>query len=259
MNKDSENFYKNKYLLYKKKYITLREKIGGGGVPNYLIQSMTDKEIVDSPDTPLEQLPESFTEKYLKELMDLYPSTKKDTTDLRKSYNDHTITYGEMDYNGMDKLLKHLQNQNIKFRNFIDVGSGRGKLPLQVASLPNVKKSIGIEIVKERHNEAQELKQKLKEFKQITDKVVLINNDFNKIELSQYINKKTLVWISNLCFPQELTNIIFQKLLGILPSGSIIACSKEHFLQSSKLFNLGNLRIPMSWNKSSNIFIYRVM
>jgi hypothetical protein len=251
----AKNFYKNKYLLYKQKYIDLKQKLGGAGAKDFLIKGIPDEKLVDSPDTFLEQLPETF----LKELEKLYPATKKDPVKLNDLYKDHTITYGEMDYDGMNKLLKHLQNQNIDFNHFIDVGSGRGKLPLQVASLPNVIRSVGIEVVKERHDEAEELKQKLKQFKKIIDKVVLINNDFNKVELSHYINDKTLVWISNLCFPQELTNLIFNKLLEILPSGSIIAASKEHFLNTPKLFNIGSLHIPMSWNKSSNIFIYKIM
>ena len=245
MNKDSEKLFR--YIYYIKDF--KKEK---NSDTKYLIENMSN--------TFIEQPPESFTEKYLKELMDLYPSIKMDLVDSKQLYSDHTITYGEMDYDGMDKLLKHLQDQNINFNYFIDIGSGRGKLPLHVASLPNVTKSIGIEVVKERHNDAEELKQKLKEFKQITDKVVFINDDFNKIELSQYINSITLVWISNLCFSQEFTNLIFNKLVEILPSGSIITASKKHFFESPKLFNLGTLQVPMSWSKtSSSIYIYKIM
>jgi len=184
---------------------------------------------------------------------------KKDNQRLSDYYKDHTITYGEMDYHGMDQVIGHINtNHNINFDYFMDVGSGRGKLPLQVAALPNVKKSIGIEVVKERHDDAEEIKNKLIKFKNITDKVVFINDDFNEVKLSDHIDGVTLVWISNLCFTQELTNRIFSKLLGILKRDSIIACSKEHLIDSSIITKIGTLQIPMSWEKNSQVYLYRV-
>ena len=52
--------------------------------------------------------------------------------------------------------------------------------------------------------EFSEIKEKLNDFKSITDKVIFINDDFNKIDLSKYISGETLVWISNLLSPIEL-------------------------------------------------------
>jgi hypothetical protein len=242
--------YHSKYLKYKSKYSNLQKMIAGNpDVKRYLLEGLSDKQVVNLPDTFLEQL------------QNIYPKTKYDYKKLNNTYNGHITTYGEMEYEGMHNILNHLsKDHNINFNNFIDLGSGRGKLPLQVAAVSdNIVRSIGIELVKERHDEAVEIKEKLKQFKNITDKVVFINDDFNKIDLLSYINGITLVWISNLCFPQELTNNIFSKLIDILPHGSIITCSKEHLLQTHKLSKIGILQVPMSWNKDSNIFIYKII
>jgi hypothetical protein len=234
-----------KYLKYKEKYINLKKMLGG---------DLRDDVIENTSDEDLVKIPVEFFDK----LRNIYPSCKHDHGSLNDSYNGHVITYGEMEYPGMKNILDHVHKID-KFNNFIDLGSGRGKLPLYVAGLPNISKSIGIELVKERHDDALEIKNKLEEYQHITDKVIFINDDFFNVDLSKHINNnKTLIWLSNLCFPQELNNKIFNKLVNILPSGSIIACSKEHLINSDKINNIGKLQVPMSWNKNSTIFLYKI-
>jgi hypothetical protein len=196
------------------------------------------------------------TDDYFKLLKELYPSCKHDGVLLYNKYDNNTITYGELEYDGIQSLIKHL-NQN--FDNFIDIGSGRGKLPLYVAGLPNISKSLGIEIVTERHNDAIELKNKLNKFKKQTDKVILINKDFFEVDLLDYSSKPTLVWISNLCFPEELTNNIINKLLTVLISGSIISCSRMYTLNSDKIKLIDKLTVNMSWSQNSDIYIYKII
>jgi len=241
--------YQNKYLKYKEKYINLKKMLGGTDpeLEKKLFSLMSDDELINTPDNFFEKLKE------------IYPSTKYDNTENKK-YDNHIITYGEMEYEGMFKLIKYLNdNQSVMFDHFIDLGSGRGKLSLQLACLPYIKKSIGIEIVKKRHDDAENNKKKLNDYKKFTDKVLFINDDFNKVDLSNHIKGITLVWLSNLCFPQELTNKIFNKLLDILPPQSIIACSKQHLLNTKQLFRFPKLQVPMSWNNDATIFLYRIL
>jgi len=242
--------YHSKYLKYKEKYFNLKKMLGGNDpeLEKKLFSKLNDDELIN--------LPDEFFEK----LKNIYPSAKHDYSKLNNSYEGHVITYGEMEYEGMVKLIEHLKNKELaNFDHFIDLGSGRGKLSLQLASLPYIKKSIGIEIVKERHDDAEENKMKLNDYKNFTDKVVFINDDFNKVELSIHIKGITLVWLSNLCFPQELTNKIFNKLLDILPPQSIIACSKEHLLDNKQLSRFDTLQVPMSWNNDATIYLYRIV
>lgn len=238
--------YKKNYFKYKKKYLNLKEIIGGNPDLNRTqLEIFSDEDIVYLPDD------------FLQQLKKVYSTIKFDTSNQRNNYPNNIITYGEMNYEGMDMLLDHLHTAHqISFKNFIDLGSGRGKLPLQVASLPNIEKSIGIELVKERHDDAEEIKDKLKKYKNIVNKVQFINDDFNNIKLGDIINDITLVWISNKCFPQELTDQIFSK-LTTLPKGSIITCSNEvNNIDTNKIKKIDNLKVPMSWYPNSDVYFY---
>ena len=85
---------------------------------------------------------------------------------------------------------------------------GRGKICLYATAIPTINKSIGIELVTERHNDAIKLKTKLLKYPE-TSKVEFINNNFLNYNLDAIKSLKVLVWISNLCFDQETTNSIF--------------------------------------------------
>ncbi len=69
-------------------------------------------------------------------------------------YATHAIseTYGEILYSGVDKLLSNvaLKEQDV----FVDLGSGLGKLLLQVFLKSSVGKAIGIELASELHQQA---------------------------------------------------------------------------------------------------------
>jgi hypothetical protein len=231
--------YHNKYLKYKEKYFNLKKMLGGD-IEEDVIKELTDEDLIYLP------------EEYFNQLKELYPTCKYDSTNLKELYEDHEITYGELEYDGIQHILDHL---NKKFNNFIDLGSGRGILPLYLAGHKYILKSVGIELVKERHNDALELKNKLNKFSDQTKKVVFINDDFFNVDLSDYTNNQTLVWINNLMFDDELNNRIFNNLLKILPSGSVIACSKSHSLNSN---NMDKISVKMNWNKNVQVFLYLI-
>lgn len=235
--------YRNKYLKYKEKYINLKNMLGG---------DLRDDVINNSSDEDLVELPLGFFEK----LRNIYPSCKHDPIRLTDQYDGHEITYGELEYDGMKQILDQIHKIN-KINNFIDLGSGRGKLPLYVSGLPNISKSIGIELVTERHNDALEIKNNLDNYQHLTGKVEFINDDLFNINLSDHINDKTLVWISNLCFPEEVNNKIFDRLVEVLPVGSFVACSKEHTQNFDNLISIKKIQVPMSWKKDSTVIIYQ--
>jgi len=211
--------YKKKYLKYKQKFLQLKDKLP-----------------------------------YIDQLKNYYPSYKSDSK-YNSTYSNHKITYGEMDYDGLDTLLNYLSNYS--FNSFIDIGSGRGKLCLYMASISSIIKSIGIEIVKERHDDALELKSKLSNYEE-TLKVDFINGDFVEYDFKKLNLTKVLIWISNLCFDQEITNKIFNKILSELPSKTIIACSKSHDFDNPKIKKLDQISVKMSWSQDSNIYIYEI-
>jgi len=222
-----------KYLKYKMKYLNYKEK--------YL----------------------NFVNKdYINELKTLYPNCIYDQNEDKLS---NTETYGEMEYEGIETLYDLIKvNNNIEY--FIDIGSGRGKLPCWFANLSNIQKSIGIEIIESRHNDALNLVSKLSiNYPDITHKIFLFSGDIFNYKLNKLVNNSsnTLIWISNLCFGTELTNSIFKKIIDELQSGTIIACSKNPDLTdkilSVKIKLITQLNVKMSWNNSSNIFILQII
>jgi hypothetical protein len=230
--------WKIKYLKYKNKYIQLQNNLNllkkKGGSDN------------------------KISELYIGRLKELYPECKHDTK-VNNIYNIDT-TYGEMEYEGISILNKKF-NPNFDTLNFIDIGSGRGKLVLWYASIPNISNSIGIEIVDERHADAVKLKSELEknpDFSQYTKKTNLIKSNIFDVNFKKIIQpgSKTIVWFSNLCFNPDNNGKIFEKFINELPSKTIIICSQ--ICSNPKLKNLGNMTIPMSWNYHSTVYFYQI-
>jgi tRNA G46 methylase TrmB len=192
---------------------------------------------------------------YINKLKNLYPRCKFDKEfediDLYKGVN---ITYGEMEYDGIQKLYSFIsKNYNPKINCFIDLGSGRGKLCMYMASQSKIKSVLGVELVKQRHDDAEILKSELKF--EYADKVHLLNKNIFDIDFEEYKNKQIFIWFSNLCFDQTGIDEVFKKLKNVLPSGTIICCSKKPLENFGEFLNI--FQVPMSWNKESNVYIYR--
>ena len=190
---------------------------------------------------------------YINKLKKIYPSCEFDKGNNKSLYK-HDITYGEMEYKGMKKLYNYVNKINKNINCFIDIGSGRGKLCMYLASSPKINDVVGIELVTERHNDATKLKLKLDE--EYSKKITLIHEDINNIDLSIYKNKQAFVFFSNLCMPPLFINTIFKKLQNELSSGSIICCSISPTIKIGTL--LDNIDVEMSWASTSNIYIYQL-
>jgi hypothetical protein len=217
----------------------------------------------------------ALCKKYLALLKNLYPNCEIDNSSENKELDGYKITYGEMTYQGIEMLYNLLFVQNsrkLKFfasdnkvpSYFLDVGSGKGKLCLYMASKDNIIKSIGVELVKDRHNSAVELKKSLSEkgMQVYTNKTTLLNNDIFKVMLPNklYVEPSSIfVWISNLCFEEEHTVKIFEKMMDELPVDSIICSSKPYSGQDNRLVLIDTVQLPMSWNDKSNVSIYKIV
>jgi len=191
-----------------------------------------------------------------------YPSCMHDEQTLREKnkekYVEHKITYGEMEYEGIDKLYAYV-SQIRPINTFIDVGSGRGKLCMFMASKPQIERSLGIELVESRHRDAMYLKQQLKS--NFADKVEFINSNIFNVDLTAYnfSPQSVFVWFSNLCFDQSTTNKIFEKMKQELPVGTIVTCSNKITEEVDGFQYLDTQIIPMSWHKDSNVYVYTII
>ena len=193
---------------------------------------------------------------YIIKLKNLYPSCKfdKEFEDINL-YKGVNITYGEMEYDGIQRLYNLItKHYNPKINCFLDLGSGRGKLCMYMASLSKIKYVLGVELVKQRHDDAEILKSELNF--EYANKVDLLNKNIYDIDFEEYKNKQIFIWFSNLCFDQTGIDNIFQKLKNSLPSGTIVCCSKKPLENFGEYLN--SIQVPMSWNKESNVYIYKL-
>jgi tRNA A58 N-methylase Trm61 len=158
-----------------------------------------------------------------------------------------------MEYEGMQQLYNHIKKINSNVDCFIDIGSGKGKLCIYMATQPKIERVIGIEIDKERHQDALDLNTDLNCVK--SDKVELINKSIFDVDLKKYGTNQVFVWFSNLCFNSYEKNDIFKKLRIWLSRGSLICCLSKPDIN---IEYLESVIIPMSWNNSCPVYIYRL-
>ena len=192
--------------------------------------------------------------RYIRKLLEIYPECKHDSHINHSKYEGHKITYGEMEYDGIEQLYTQLLKTNANIDCFIDIGSGRGKLCFYMAAKPKIKHVLGVELVEERHNDATILKSELKT--EYSKKVELFNSNIFDIDLTKHHGKTPFIWFSNLCFDQSITDKIFDKLTTELPEGSFICCSKNP--ENTSMKKLDQIQIPMSWSTTSNVYIYQI-
>ena len=196
---------------------------------------------------------------FIQKLKDIYPNCKHDDNVDCSNYSNHygqKVTYGEMEYDGIEKLYSIIEKKyNPNMDCFMDIGSGRGKLCMYMSAQPNIDKVFGIEIVEERHNDANRLKNKLNS--EFTNKIELLNMDIFEMNLREHSGKNNFIWFSNLCFDQNIIDNIFEKIKNELPEGSIICCSKKPDNEIG-LNYLESIEIPMSWSKESIVYIYKL-
>mgnify|MGYP003863790387 FL=1 len=110
-----------------------------------------------------------------------------------------TNVYGEVSINGVYKLNNELEEV---CGTFYDIGSGNGKLLLQMSLISNFDKYVGIEISKIRHLYALEIN------KSLSLDVIFINDDVLNVDLSD----AGFVFINDIMFDNKLTKSIVDKI-----------------------------------------------
>ena len=204
-------------------------------------------------------------ERYIYDLKELYPLCEHDSEKEKEKakYPEHSITYGEMTYDGIETLYERVrplfQQRGAEMKAFLDVGSGRGKLSLYMAAKEEIDSSVGIELVESRVDDAERLLNQLSARHRVfTDKVKFLNDDIFNIDLEDLDQGPTFVWFSNLCFDNKTTDGIYKKLVQELPRDSVICSSKAPTKITNKMKQCEPATIPMSWNQASQVYIFQV-
>ena len=171
-------------------------------------------------------------------------------------YKNHTTIYGEITLKGIEQLVKLFEKtQPIRTypnnqQTFYDLGSGIGKNVIMVASLVPGIKSKGIELVKERHNKAMNVYHSFKN--KLKENIEFICGSFFDYNVSD----AAWIFISNLCFTDEINKKLTEQLENQVKQNTLIACSVE--LPVNIAFKLIHIYlIPMTWEKQSILYFYK--
>ena len=158
------------------------------------------------------------------------PDELNDLIDKRKEIiNSDKFVYGEIRKAGVETIYKEISEYD-GLDKFVDVGSGTGKICLHMSMISNFENIVGLEIVTGRHLYAIELQQNLgRDF----DNVTFLNDDILKIEFE----RPCVVFTNDVCFPNQLTKIIWDS----LPVGS-------HFISCKNLGNsVKEINLNVTW------------
>lgn len=172
---------------------------------------------------------------------------------LNKNFNykgkyDSNVTYGEITKKGVQTIIEKITKyKDIKESDvFVDIGSGCGKLVLQMAVKTNFRNLVGIEIVDIRNKYAKSILEQIVPIDDKDKKIFFINKDVRDFDLS--ICK--VVFMNNLFFDSDLNNIIYDRLSEGCHIISMSSFNKCKFLKDT--FN-----VEVSWlDKGAKIYYY---
>ena len=163
----------------------------------------------------------------------------------------YAYTYGELTKNGLESILKNI---NCIDKIFYDLGSGKGNVIINSIKLyPSFKKSIGIELSKQRYEEALEKLDLLSDNEK--SKIQFLNEDI--LSNNIILNDADIIYISNLCFSEDVNKQIAQKLDNEVKSGTLIICSKK--LPLTLKYELETTTVEQSWIKNSDLNCYKIL
>jgi precorrin-6B methylase 2 len=173
------------------------------------------------------------------------------TSDVIQDTNKNVdTTYGEMMEEGVSLILSKLTltEQDV----FLDLGSGTGRVVLQVFLEKNIK-SIGIEFIEKRYRMAEESLCQLNE-KINASKVHFIKGDF----FTENWSNATCVFMCNTCFTEEVMDKIMAR-LGSCKKLRYVILLKQLEKKPDWLDVLDSFQVPVTWVNQTNVTIYKVI
>lgn len=170
---------------------------------------------------------------------------------IKHAQNTMDETYGEILPFSVTKLINFLNLQPTD--HFVDLGSGLGKIILQLTLQTNIQQLTGIEIVPELHIQANNalLKMQTQMPEVFKDrKISLLNDNFLKMNLP---DDCTHVLIASPCFSTHTLNKLTIKLNNLASLKSISTLKALPAIQHHRFH--ASLRLECSWD-SALCFVY---
>ena len=163
------------------------------------------------------------------------------------------ITYGEILPESVTKIKNYLKIN--KDDVIYDLGSGVGKLCVQLFLQTDAKKVSGIEIVEKRHNSAELIKKKINEAFPIKFKnrnLEFLNIDITNADLSD----ATIVYMCSTCFSDNFLNLVVNKIKDNKNLRAIISMKKL----PNNINNLPIMEVidtPCTWSNNTKAYVYK--
>lgn len=164
-------------------------------------------------------------------------------------------TYGEITPAAVKTLL---ENPRLKFgpkERFYDLGSGVGKMVIQIAAAGTP--SVGIELSLKRHQLALEGLQEAVKQNIVKKDMVRLRNE-NIINAS--IGDATIVYMASTCFSDELMQTMMKRLANLKP-GLRVLTLRELPKNSKELGfeHIETLSVPMTWSSNVSLYCYLLL
>ncbi|MEX1368018.1 MAG: hypothetical protein AB1Z98_33115 [Nannocystaceae bacterium] len=163
-----------------------------------------------------------------------------------------SATYGEIMPAATTKLVEHLELGPGDV--FYDLGSGIGKVVLQVALTSPVDKCVGIELVRSRHRIAQRMLRHLRPSNQLRARDCSFRcTDFMRARLGD----ATVVYTCSTAFSTPFMNELAAR-LARLPVGLRWVSTQD--LDDNPWFRLDAVhRLDMSWRRRAKVHVYQLV
>jgi len=162
--------------------------------------------------------------------------------------------YGEISYKAVNRVLRNLfiTNDDVLY----DLGSGVGKMVLQSYLSFPFKKVIGIELSKHRYTQSIKARNLLEQkgFVNLNCTPLFLQEDFAKSS----IDDATVIYIGLKNCSDNFMTMVVKKLAKLKKGLRVITLQR---LPNSDFYNftfLKEYRLPMSWTRSSSIYVYEL-
>lgn len=178
---------------------------------------------------------------------------------IEKNYTKKTSIYGEILYDSAQVLLTDPElgfgPQDI----FYDLGSGVGKMAVQVYLNTPVKKVVGVELSPTRHAKAEKVIRRCMQSNLMEKDRTLTLCHGDMLELD--INDATIIYMCSTCYPPELLEQLVIKFSQLQPGARIISLKELPNYTQHGLEFVKEVRLPMTWSREdgSPVYIYRRM
>ena len=173
--------------------------------------------------------------------------------DNRQFNGNLASTYGELTPLGVQRLLNCLQfNENDVF---YDLGSGVGKVVLQVAMAVSIQKCVGVELVASRCRSSKAVLRTARAQGLVKAKSIGFRCESF---LDANISDATVVYMCSTCYSTNLMRRIVQKIKGIKKRPVTVITLREFDRNHRGFQYIGDVKLDASWSRNVKAAIYKL-